>query len=552
HIEQDPPGTDQFTTIVRDSSGNPVPDDTLISFSSTSGIPIPGSAQTLDGIASTTINNAPDGTTYAVTAKTTGASTTHVTSFAVESNIVFAGTNGGGIYKSTNAGINWENVTRDPTVPGQNWIDPYVNDVAIDPQDPNIVYAATGYSEKGGLYRSMNGGRTWDNGGSHLQGIIINEPISPVLSVLAFEVPKDPVLTDEDPALLESDVKICIGTEQDGIYCSGSEEDLFDSNVLSNRTVMDIEKAPGSNTLYAGTDSGVYKSENNGQNWSPTGSFSGNFVKTIAVHPPAIGQGDVIYAGTEGTGVWISTDSGNNWTQKISGLGEVIGATDPEPDAGNTGTGTMSAVEVFSEADSEEWTVILEEPQVFKVIGSATGELAQRYDIDQEEPYTIPGVLGFTITPGTVPFEIGDFFTFRTIRDEGTNIQDLLVDEKNNNLYAITIFDEFDHATGNVFVHRLNSNGTFGTGSWNPANQNLPEFNPPTDTTLFAQHAMAAIPDDSGDSTSPKALLIGGEGITLYKASSGLENGNPLWQSSQNGISNLIMTRAIWEPDENE
>ncbi|GAH87180.1 unnamed protein product, partial [marine sediment metagenome] len=75
-------------------------------------------------------------------------------------------------------------------------------------------------------------------------------------------------------------------------------------------------------------------------------------------------------------------------------------------------------------------------------------------------------------------------------------------------------------------------------GDWSEANTNLPEYDPPDDTTLFAQHVMA--PNIAGN---PTALYIGGEGINLYKATSGLGTGAPAWQQSKSGLTNLIMAR---------
>ena len=59
-------------------------------------------------------------------------------------------------YKSTDSGTTWFNVSRSSTEPGQNWIAPYVNDVAVDPDDDNTVYAATGYLGEGNVYRSVD------------------------------------------------------------------------------------------------------------------------------------------------------------------------------------------------------------------------------------------------------------------------------------------------------------------------------------------------------------------------------------------------------------
>lgn len=59
-----------------------------------------------------------------------------------------------GLFKSTNGGTNWTNVTPDPNyLGGQAWYD---NVVSVSPVDPNIVLAGGV-----GIFRSTNGGGSW-------------------------------------------------------------------------------------------------------------------------------------------------------------------------------------------------------------------------------------------------------------------------------------------------------------------------------------------------------------------------------------------------------
>lgn len=63
----------------------------------------------------------------------------------------------GGVFKSTNYGVDWQDVT-DATLPRN------VIAIAADPVDPNVVWAGGFYSDiahVGGIYRSNDGGTTW-------------------------------------------------------------------------------------------------------------------------------------------------------------------------------------------------------------------------------------------------------------------------------------------------------------------------------------------------------------------------------------------------------
>ncbi len=120
----------------------------------------------------TTPNPAPAQGMVSVTAETDGGSTTHITSIAVtpgfDSHIMYAGTNGGGVYKSTDSGRHWDNISRSTLNPrsGQNWIAPYVKGnraIAVDPDDHNMIYVGTGYLGQGNLFRSLDGGMNWNS-----------------------------------------------------------------------------------------------------------------------------------------------------------------------------------------------------------------------------------------------------------------------------------------------------------------------------------------------------------------------------------------------------
>ncbi|MEY4927336.1 MAG: hypothetical protein RI894_1772, partial [Bacteroidota bacterium] len=80
--------------------------------------------------------------------------------------IIYAAGSAGGLFKTTNSGGDWENVTDGIGVPGLG-----INDMIADPSDPvNTLYIATGYlglvfepatSYGAGIYKTTNGGTTW-------------------------------------------------------------------------------------------------------------------------------------------------------------------------------------------------------------------------------------------------------------------------------------------------------------------------------------------------------------------------------------------------------
>ena len=93
------------------------------------------------------------------------------------------------------------------------------------------------------------------------------------------------------------------------------------SDVGANALVFDPTDA---NILYAGTESGVYKSTNNGDSWSQTSLTES--ITSISVNNA---NTSIVLAGTPGNGVYKSTDGGSSWTQLIGGL-DLTGVGHPD------------------------------------------------------------------------------------------------------------------------------------------------------------------------------------------------------------------------------
>ena len=64
---------------------------------------------------------------------------------------LYAGTNGGGVFKSTNGGASWTAINTGLTSTD-------VQALAIDPTNPTTIYAGT---DGGGVFKSTNGGGSW-------------------------------------------------------------------------------------------------------------------------------------------------------------------------------------------------------------------------------------------------------------------------------------------------------------------------------------------------------------------------------------------------------
>lgn len=187
-------------------------------------------------------------------------------------NTFYFGATGGGVWKTTDGGSNWKNIS-------DKYFGSTIGAVAVAPSDEDIIYAGEGENTirgnvsegLGGVWRSEDGGRTWKNiglkDGRHIIRIVVH--------------PKDP------------------NTVWAGV----------------------LGHAFGSNEMR-----GVYKTTDGGKTWRRTLFVNNQSGTSDLVMEP--GNPNVLYAGTwrmirtpysmesggEGSGLWKSTDGGETWT----------------------------------------------------------------------------------------------------------------------------------------------------------------------------------------------------------------------------------------------
>ena len=103
-------------------------------------------------------------------------------------NVYYFGSVGGGVWKTTNAGITWQPIFDHQGISS-------IGSIAVAPSDPNIIYAGTGegcirgdISYGDGVYKSLDAGLTWKNVGlkdSRHIGAVIIDPHDPNIVFVA-------------------------------------------------------------------------------------------------------------------------------------------------------------------------------------------------------------------------------------------------------------------------------------------------------------------------------------------------------------------------------
>ena len=208
-----------------------------------------------------------------------GLTNTSVKALAFAGSSLFAGTSTGGIFRSTDNGSNWVEVNNGLSVL-------FINTLAVS--GSNIFAGARLSVTGGGVFLSTNNGDNWTYVG----------------------------LTDyEVYSLAISGNNIFAGTDN-GVYLSSDNGSNW-TEVNSGLTESDVYSLKFSNSnLYAGTPNGLFYSSDNGSNWT---NMNSSTLDNISIRSIAIHQVNII-VGSDGWGVYVSTNNGSTWEENDAGL----------------------------------------------------------------------------------------------------------------------------------------------------------------------------------------------------------------------------------------
>jgi photosystem II stability/assembly factor-like uncharacterized protein len=259
-----------------------------------------------------------------------GGRVTAVTGVPSQPMTFYMGSTGGGVWKTTDAGHSWANVSDGYfSVASMGAID-------VSLSNPDVVYAGTGSSKirsnvsiGRGIYKSTDAGKTWKFVGLRDVGQIATVRINPTNPDIVYVAALgNPFVPNPDRGVFKSTdggqtwKKVLYVSDELGAadleIQPGNPEVLFAS-------IWHGQRKPW--TIISGSkDGGIYKSTDAGERWTklggglPTGLFGRSNVAIPAAQP------NRIYALIEakpGAGLYRSEDAGATWTQ-INGSGNLI------------------------------------------------------------------------------------------------------------------------------------------------------------------------------------------------------------------------------------
>jgi photosystem II stability/assembly factor-like uncharacterized protein len=445
------------------------------------------------------------------------------------SNTLYLGSRfGGGVFKSINGGQNWT-AANDGITTG------YVETLVIDPQNPAILYAGTkGHDGQGGIFKSSNNGESW---------AAVNTGLP--LPAFVYSIAIDPQNTNT----------LYAGLHGAGIYKSINSGDtwtaLNTSTAIKFSHVLLIDPDTTS-TIYAGTaDNGLFKSENSGTTF--TAINDGIEAEKIIT---AIWQVDAstIYAGTENGGVYKSIDAGDTWEYSSSGLNssyiQCLTGVDNDSSIIYTGTGGGISKTIDSGVSWNDRNYGLPAAKIETLL------------LLPQEPYSL---YAGTDNGGVYEYQDENWIS-KSSGITNTWIRSLEYDPITpTTLYAGTFFSGIYKSID-------------GGSSWIEQNTGLPTFqddvrdiivHPTTPTTVYAGlqsgvyksidggdnwvESSTGMPIDARDIYSltmdpnnPENLYasIGNEGV--YKTTDGGQN----WNASNNGLTNFYVHGLAVDPSD--
>jgi photosystem II stability/assembly factor-like uncharacterized protein len=246
-----------------------------------------------------------------------------VTGVPSQRDLFYMGAVDGGVWKSTNYGVSWTNIT-DHKLPGTS---DSIGAIAVAPSNPKVIYAGTGESDIRGDVITGDGVFRSDDAGGHWRPAGL--PDTHTISAIVVD-PHDP--------------DVVYASSMGHVFESNSERGVFKSTdggkswskilYVDDRTgAIDLVMDPGHpQVLYAamwqayrtpwklddgGPGSGLYKSTDGGAHWTevsrhpgfPQGTLGRIGVSVVASRP------QVVYAIVQAKhgGVFRSDDGGGSW-----------------------------------------------------------------------------------------------------------------------------------------------------------------------------------------------------------------------------------------------
>jgi photosystem II stability/assembly factor-like uncharacterized protein len=259
-----------------------------------------------------------------------GGRVTAVTGVPSQPYTFYMGSTGGGVWRTTDAGHSWVNIS-DGQIPVGS-----MGAIEVSLSDPNVIYAGTGSSKirsnvsiGRGMYKSIDGGRTWTFAGLRDVGQISTVRVNPTNPDIVFvaalgspfiESKERGVYKTTDGGKTWKNVLFC------SELCGAADLELQPGNPnVVFASMWHAQRKPW--TIISGArEGGIYKSTDGGATWNKLGNGLPNELFGRANVAISAAVPNRIYALIEakpGSGLYRSENGGSTWAL-VNGSGNLI------------------------------------------------------------------------------------------------------------------------------------------------------------------------------------------------------------------------------------
>jgi photosystem II stability/assembly factor-like uncharacterized protein len=248
-------------------------------------------------------------------------------------NVFFIGVNNGGVWKTDDYGRTWQPIFDDAPTGS-------VGDIAVSPSQPDVIYVGTGeglhrpdLSVGDGVFKSTDGGKSWKHVGlpdvQQIGRIIVHPQNPDIVYAAGLGHPYGP---NEERGIFRSMdggrswEKVLYINQNTGaiqVEFDPRNPDILYADMWEHR------EGPWENASFTGTNSGLYKSVDKGKTWRKLskglpGGQQGLGRIGIGIAPSNSLRLYATVDAREGAGLYRSDDGGENW-KRVSTDGRVYG-----------------------------------------------------------------------------------------------------------------------------------------------------------------------------------------------------------------------------------
>ena len=179
-----------------------------------------------------------------------------------------------------------------------------VFDIAVNPTNPDDVFVAYG---SGGLWRSPDGGASWsimsDRYRNNSIGSVRINAVNPLLVIVGLGAPGTTALKQDDGVLKSAD--------------GGNTWKAIGPAVSADDSIIQVEFSINDpNTIYAASETALYRTTNGGAAWSAILTFNGqhnwDWMPSLALHPT---DPNTILVSEKEVGIMRTSNGGITWTR---------------------------------------------------------------------------------------------------------------------------------------------------------------------------------------------------------------------------------------------